>query len=319
MNKIRFAILGAGGIANQFARAAALVDDAEIVAVASKSSADRAAAFAEHHKIPASYDSYDALLARDDIDVVYIATTHNFHADNIKQCLLAGKHVICEKPMVLTESDARACFALAQEKNLFLMEAMWTRCLPALQKARAWIEAGRIGTLQSANSVIGFRAGNDTNGRLLNPALAGGAMYDIGVYAIEIVSYLMGESVDEVAFMRRDHEITGVDSRVSMILRYPSADACLQCLFTSNPKEYTIINGSHGFIEIPASHSVREAHLFDENRTLIETVSAPFENGFTFEIEEVIRCVREGRCTSKINPHEMTINCAKIFETVLGH
>lgn len=317
MNKIRFAILGAGGIANQFARAAALVEDAEIIAVASKSSADRAAAFAERHNIPASYGSYEELLARDDIDVVYIATTHNFHADNIMQCLNAGKHVICEKPMVLTENDARACFELAKEKNLFLMEAMWTRFLPALQKARKWIEEGRIGTIQSANAVIGFRAGNDPAGRLLNPALAGGAMYDIGVYAIEIVSYLMGEAVGDVIFKRRNHEVTGVDSNVSMILSYPSADACLQCMFTSNPKEYTVINGSKGFIEIPASHSVREARLFGENRALIETVTEPYENGFTFEIEEVIRCVREGRITSDTNPPEMTIECAKIFETVL--
>ena len=88
-------------------------------------------------------------------------------------------------------------------------------------------------------------------------------------------------------------------------------------MVNANPKEYTIINGSKGFIEIPASHSVREARLFGANRELVEKCEIPYQNGFTFEIEEMIRCIEEGKITSEINPPEMTIECARIFDTVL--
>lgn len=314
---LRFAVLGAGGIANQFANAVSLVEKAEIIAVASKS-AERAAAFAERHSIPNSYGSYAEMLANPDVDAVYVATTHNFHKENIIDCLSAGKHVLSEKPMVLTEADAKECFDLAREKNLFLMEAMWTRCLPALRKAREWIAEGRIGEVRSANSVIGFNAGSNTAGRILNPDLAGGAIYDIGVYSIEIVSALMNEPVENIVFSRRSHPVTGVDACVSLILSYPTADACIQCMVNGNPKEYTIVNGSKGFIEIPASHSVREVRLHGENRALVEKFEAPYQNGFTFEIEEMIACIEAGKLTSDINPPEMTIECARIFDTVLG-
>ncbi|MBE6570539.1 MAG: Gfo/Idh/MocA family oxidoreductase [Ruminococcaceae bacterium] len=314
---LRFAVLGAGGIANQFANAVSLVEKAEIIAVASKS-AERAAAFAERHSILNSYGSYAEMLRNPDVDAVYVATTHNFHKENIIDCLNAGKHVLSEKPMVLTEAGAKECFALAREKNLFLMEAMWSRCLPALRKAREWIAEGRIGEVRSANSVIGFNAGNNTAGRILNPDLAGGAIYDIGVYPIEIVSALMNAPVENILFSRRNHPVTGVDACVSLILSYPNADACIQCMVNGNPKEYTIVNGSKGFIEIPASHSVCEVRLHGENHALIEKFEAPYQNGFTFEIEEMIACIEAGKLTSDINPPEVTVECARIFDTVLG-
>ena len=314
---LRFAVLGTGGIANQFAHAVSLIDNAVIVAAASRSSAERAAAYAEKHSIKNSYGSYEEMLANPEVDAVYIATTHNFHKENIIQCLNAGKHILCEKPMVLTEADAKECFDLAKEKNLFLMEAMWTRCLPALRKAREWIAEGKIGKVVSANSVIGFRAGDNFKGRILNPDLAGGAIYDIGVYSIEIVSALIGEAVENITFSCRRHKVTGVDESVSLILSYPSADACIQCMVNANPKEYTIINGENGFIEIPASHSVREVRLHGANRELVEKCESPYQNGFTFEIEEMIRCIEEGKLTSDINPPEMTLECARIFDTVL--
>lgn len=316
MTPVRFGIIGTGGIANQFVRAVALTENAVITAAASKTP-ERAAEFAKRNNIPAACASYDELLARDDVDAVYIATTHNFHFDNITQCLCAGKHVLCEKPMVLTEEDAKACFALAKEKNLFLMEAMWTRCIPALQQAKQWIADGRIGKPAVVNAVIGFNAPKDPNYRLYNPALAGGALYDVGVYPIEIVSALLGEPVQDVASRCRMAD-TGVDECVSLILSYPSADACIQCMFTANPKEYTIVSGSEGVIEIPASHSVRKVFLYDRSHNLVDTIESTYENGFIYEIEETVRCIREGRLTSDINPPEMTIECARIFDAVLG-
>lgn len=316
MSTYRFGIIGAGNIANHFCNAVKLVEGAEVAAVSS-TSLDRAEDFARRNGIGQAYGSYEEMLQSSDIDIVYIATTHNFHMKNIRLCLEYGKHVLCEKAMVLTADDAREAFRLAKEKGLFLMEAMWTRFLPQYVKAKQWITEGRIGEPRSGDVVIGFHVAQDPESRILNPKLAGGAMYDIGVYAIEPISYLIGESVVDAVGFWRPNPITGVDDHVSMILRYPSCDATLQCMVCATPKEYVMLTGSKGYIEIPfvtGGHTVR---LYDGERKLVEEFHEEWQNGFVFEIEEVIRCLDAGLTESPVMPARDTIECARIYDTVL--
>lgn len=317
MRKIRFGIMGAGRIAGQFVRAMAFVKTAEVVAVASKS-IEKAENFAKENGV-ASFCSYENLLSRDDIDAVYVATTHNFHYENIKSCLECGKHILCEKAMVINEKDATELFELAKSKGLFLMEAMWTRFLPSMQKAKKWIEDGKIGKIQSVSGVIGFRNNGDTESRILNPALAGGALYDIGVYAIEIASFLVGEKIVDVQGKVRRDERTGVDARVSFVAEFETVDACLQCLITSNAKEYMIINGDKGYIEIPTSHVNNECFLYNSKRKLVKHFKKEFTggNGFVYEIEETVKCIRKGKTESDIMPASATIECARVFDKLL--
>lgn len=312
----RFGIIGAGGIAAHFCNAVRLVEGAEVVAVASSSSA-RAKEFAERNGIGEHYGSYEQMLQNADINIVYIATTHNFHMENIRLCFAYGKHVLCEKSMVLTAADAREAFAMAKEKGLFLMEAMWTRFLPQYQKAKAWITSGRIGKIQSANGVIAFRVPQNPEGRLLNPALAGGAMYDIGVYVIEPLTYLIGEKVENSLGVWRPHPVTGVDERATVILQFSSCDAAVQCLFSTNAREYVFVNGDEGYIEIPFATGGHTVRLYDGQRNLVEEFRQEWENGFVFELEEVIRCIREGRQYSEVMPPEATIECAGIYDRIL--
>lgn len=316
MNICRFGIIGAGSIAAHFCKAVKMVQDAEVVAVAS-SSEERAEEFARANGIEQFYGSYEEMLRRADINIVYIATTHNFHMDNIRLCFEYGKHVLCEKAMVLTAAEAREIFALAREKNLFCMEAMWSRFLPQYQKAKQWIMEGRIGKIQAASVVIGFKATDDPKHRLINPELAGGAMYDIGVYAIEPLTYLIGEKVEKVLGVWRPHSVTGVDARVSMILQFASCDAALQCLFTSNAKEYVVINGSEGIVELPFVSGGFDARLYDEEKNLVEEFHEYWDHGFVFELEEVVGCIRDGKITSDIMPPEATIECAEIYDRIL--
>ena len=317
MQTIRFAILGAGGIAAKFKDAVDRTEGAEVVAVGSKSP-ERAAAFAGKHNIARWYGSYGEMLACPDIDAVYIATTHNFHKENLMECIHAGKHIICEKPMVLTEADAAEVFALAREKGVFLMEAMWSRFLPHLQQAKKWIAEGRIGKIESARAVIGFRGNGKFETRLYNPELAGGGLYDIGVYPIEIVSWLVGEPVEDCLSLYRNHPVTGVDENVSMILQYPSCDAVIQCLITCTVREHIILDGTKGSIEIPRSHLGDTCILYDADCREVETFTQTYPNGFTFEVAEAVRCIREGRQFSDTIPPEDTIACARIFDIVLG-
>jgi len=317
MQTIRFAILGAGGIAAKFKDAIDRTEGAEVVAVGSKS-LERAAAFAEKHNISRWYGSYAEMLSCPDIDAVYIATTHNFHMENIMECINAGKHIVCEKPMVLTEADARKVFSLAGEKGVFLMEAMWSRFLPHLQQAKQWITEGRIGKIESVRAVIGFRGNEKFETRLYNPDLAGGGLYDIGVYPIEIVSWLVGEPVEDCISMWRKHPVTGVDENVSMILRYRSCDAVIQCLITCTVKEHIILDGTKGSIEIPRSHLGDTCILYDENCREAERFTCTYPNGFIYEAAEAVQCIREGRQFSETIPPADTIACAHIFDRVLG-
>ena len=323
MEKLRFGIMGAGGIANKFADAVRLVReedgfDVTVAAVSSKS-ADRAQAFADRNRIPSAYGDYAEMLARDDIDAVYIATTHNFHADNLRQAIAAGKHILCEKPMVLTEAEAREIFALAREKGVFLMEAMWSNFLPAIVKAKEWIAAGAIGDVITAHGAIGFHGSSNTESRILNPALAGGAMYDIGVYPIEILTRLIGEPVESAMASVRRHPVTGVDTSVTMLLRYPSADAVIECSVSCAPRCFFSITGTGGIIEINGHEGTR-ADRFDAGRRHVEAFISEFPNGngFVYEIREVIRCLADGKLTSDVMTPDATIGCAKLFDQILG-
>ncbi len=316
MKTIRFGIIGAGFIANKFCDAVKLTEYAEVSAVSS-SREERAKAFAEKNGVPQAYGSYEKMLRNAEIDAVYIATTHNFHMDNIRLCFAYGKHVLCEKAMVLTADDAREVFRLAKEKNLFCMEAMWSNFLPPVQKAKEWITSGAIGEIQAVSAVIGFNGGGNPESRLYNPKLAGGAMYDIGVYPAEIVSYLVGEPIEDCVGMWRPHAITGVDERATFLLRYASCDAAIQCMLTSNAREYMIFNGSKGCIELPFGSGGFLAKRYDSRCQLTETFEGRFENGFVYEIEEVVRCINEGRITSDVMPPEATIRCAEIYDKIL--
>ena len=323
MEKLRFGIMGAGGIANKFAHAVRLVReedgfDVTVEAVSSKS-LERAQAFADRNGISSAYGDYAEMLSRDDIDAVYIATTHNFHAENLRQVIDAGKHILCEKPMVLTEADAREIFALAQEKGVFLMEAMWSNFLPAIVKAKEWITSGRIGDVITAHGAIGFHGGSNIEGRILNPALAGGAMYDIGVYPIEILTYLIGENVEDAMASVRRHPITGVDTGLAMILRYPTADAVIQCCVSCAPRCFLSVTGTGGIIEING-HEGNRANLFDAGRRPVEEFTSQFPegNGFVYEIREVIRCLKDGKLTSDVMPPDATIGCCKLYDQILG-
>ena len=306
MKELRFGIMGAGAIAGKFVNAAEVTEGAVVTAVSSKSM-ERAAVFAEKKNIP-WYGSYTDMLEREDVDAVYIATTHNFHKENLRMCIEAGKHVLCEKAMLLTEADAREIFALA---------AMWSRFLPTMTKAKQWIEEGHIGQIQSATAVIGFHPQFSPESRLYNPALAGGAMYDIGVYPIEWVSWLVGEPIEDCLSFRRDNPVTGVDENVSFLLRFPSCDASIQCMFTASPKEFVLVHGSEGYIELPCLNGDRRAMLYDGSRRLVETYTMEEVNGFIYELEEMLRCIRKGKITSDRMPPEVTIECARVFDRVL--
>lgn len=310
-----FGIIGAGNIAHKFIEAVRMTKNADVTAVASKS-LERARDWAEKEGLSRYYDSYETLLADPDIDIIYIATLSNAHYDNIKACLEAGKQVICEKPMTQTASQAQEMITLAREKQLFLMEGMWSRFLPKSLRVRRWIQEGRIGELHLMQANIGWKADKTYNKRLFYPELDGGSLYDIGIYPMELLPYYADQKITQMQFLKKDYS-TGVDEIVSLNLQLERCIANIQCSFTTKMPEDAYLYGSDGYIHIPKIHFGNRARLYDLEDRLVEDFHEGLDNGFYYEVCEVISCIEKGQTESSICPLNMTYDNAKLFDHVL--
>ncbi len=303
--KLRWGIIGAGVIAHKMADAIALDPHSELVAVASKTP-EKAQQFAQKHRISAC-GNYQELVERADVDVVYIATTHNFHFDNTELCLQHGKHALVEKPFTVNEREARQLIRLAQDKSLFLMEALWVRYLPSIVRLRQLVQSGAIGDVKLLNLIFGGIAPPEYKGRMYALELAGGVTLDMGVYPITLANYLMGQlPVDSHSFCTFSD--SGVDELASYQLKYPNGCiATINTSFNLHTRQAANIYGSTGFIEFPQFQQGAEFTVFTHNgtREIVKTETVRethHENGFRYQVAEVVRCIRAGKLESEIMP-----------------
>ncbi len=213
----RWGILATGKIARTFATDLALVPDAELVAVGSRS-IGAAESFAATYGGTA-YGSYDELVADPDVDVVYVASPHSLHLEHARLAMAAGKHVLCEKPMTLSVSDAEEMVALAAHHDRFLMEAMWTACHPVVRAVVDGVRSGRFGRPRHLHAELGFVVDADPGDRMFDPALGGGALLDMGVYPLTMAHLLLGEAESLTA--TADLSERGIDLDVAVSGRYP--------------------------------------------------------------------------------------------------
>ena len=213
-DRTRWAIVGPGDIARRTVRDIQRVSSIELVGIASRS-LDRASAFASEFDIPRSYGSYEALLDDPEIDVIYVAVPHSEHFELSRRALLAGKHVLCEKPFTTTAQDARELAALAADRGLFLMEAMWMRFSPAILKLQELIAAGTIGEPTFASASFGVAFPAEVH-RMWDPALAGGALLDLGVYTVTFAQLFLGAPDDIVVHGRA--QSNGIDLHETVYL-----------------------------------------------------------------------------------------------------
>jgi predicted dehydrogenase len=300
-NKVRWAILGAGRIANAFAKDFYLMQNAELIAVAS-SDKEKAASFAKEYNIPEAI-SHEELFNSDSIDAVYIATTHNFHFEQAMHCLQNGKAVLCEKPITVNDSQFKKLMSVSEEKNIFLMEAMWTYFLPAIQKANEWLAQGRIGKLKVIQADFAFNMEKNMEGRMYNPNLAGGALLDLGVYPISLAYYFAGKSPEEItASGVMTH--TGVDESVGMIFQYGDVTADLFTSMVTRMGNTLKLFGEEGYIEIPDFWKAGAARIFDKEFNHVETYEDHrTSHGFIFEMQHANDKILSGRIESDIIPH----------------
>jgi predicted dehydrogenase len=292
-------ILATGGIARTFTRDL-LAHGHRVEAVGSRSAAS-ASAFAAELGIPRGYGSYEELVADPLVDVVYVATPHNFHAANAILALQAGKHVLVEKSFTLNVAQAREVVDFAAAQGLLVMEAMWTRFLPHMREVRSWIQTGRIGEVRSLHADHTQSLPLDPGHRLNDPARAGGALLDLGVYPISFAHDLLGP-VQEVHAMAT-FKPTGVDGSVATVLRH--AGGAVSTSFSSaeaRGSNRATILGTEGRIEIDATwYAPAPVTVYDSGNQPTDRFDEPVTGrGMQFQAAEVERLLARGETASTL-------------------
>jgi predicted dehydrogenase len=312
---IRWGILGTGGIAEVFTSDLLRLDGHEVTAVGSRAPAT-AEAFAGRFGVDRAYGTYAELAADEDVDVVYVATPHPAHFEAARVCLEAGRAVLVEKPLTVSADEARRLAEIARARRLFMMEAMWTRFSPLVQRLHALVGDGAIGDVSAVYADFSIAPPYDPAHRLWNPDLAGGALLDLGCYVLSIAWPLLGPpgTVQATAAPAP----TGVDANTGILLGYESgAVALLHCgLMGASPHTATVV-GTKGRIELASPFYRPTAMTLTRPEGKSETFTVELEgNGYTYQAREVERCLRAGLTESPLLPLEESLAVLEVIDEI---
>jgi predicted dehydrogenase len=301
---LRWGVIGPGGIAADFTDALHAHTTQRMVACGSRS-AERAAAFAAAHGVQRSYGSYEQLVGDPEVDVVYVATPHSEHLEHALLAIRAGKHVLIEKPIAATAEQGRAIAAAAREAGVFAMEAMWTRYLPQTDIVRQLLDDGALGEVRVVTADFGSRPPFDPRGRLWDPALAGGALLDLGVYVVSWAAFALGAPAGIIA--TGTLASTGVDEQVALVLSSARGGQALLStgLRAVTPSQATIA-GTEARVEMDSPFwSPSGLRVFRADGRLAahwtDPYGRPHREGMSYEAAALARFVAEGRTESPLH------------------
>ena len=305
----RLGIIGAGWIARKMVKALAPLDEVEVYAVGSRSY-EKAAAFAQEHAIPVAYGSYEELVCDPLVDLVYIATPHSHHYEHAMLALDHGKHVLVEKAFTANTAQASDLIATARAKGLFITEAIWTRYMPLSHKVREIMESGVIGEPRILTATLCYMM--EFKERIVRADLCGGALLDLGVYALNFARMYFG--TDIVKTVSNCHlGPTGMDMHESISLSYADGKMSnLQAGELCLNDRQGIISGTEGYIRVDNINCPEVIEVY-RNYELVERYVKPDDmvNGYEYQVLECMRCKREGLLESPMMPHEETVSIMK--------
>ncbi len=280
--KLRWGILATGKIAHSFASDLLLLQERHVIQAVASRSSDKARSFADEYSVKSFHSSYEDLIADKNVDIIYIATPHHLHEKWAIKALEANKHVLCEKPMGVNQSQTRRILETARKQNKFLMEALWSRFNPSINKALEVIKNGTIGKIKYVQSDFAFSATPDPEGRLFNPALAGGATLDIGIYPIFLSYLLLGKP--KTIHTEHQFAATGVDLKVSATFTYDDIHASMYWGLDSHSPMDATISGTKGSITIHGRwHESSALSIHTDSRSKIDFPLTG--RGYSYEIE----------------------------------
>ena len=302
---LRVGILGAGKIAGIMARTLREMENVQAWAVASRER-ERAEEFARTYGIERAYGSYEELVEDPAVDLIYVATPHSHHAEHCLLCIEHGKPVLCEKAFTANAAQARQVLARAEERGVFLTEAIWTRYMPSRRMIDDLIGEGALGEVFSLTANLGYPLTHVE--RIMEPALAGGALLDIGIYPLNFASMVLGDEVEDVtsACVKTS---TGVDAQSSIVLRYRDGKmATLHTTVLAATEQYGIIYGTKGYLIAHNINNIDRISLFGPDRSLRREITVPKQiTGYEYEVEACRRALETGALECPEMPHAQTL------------
>jgi len=314
---MNWGILGSGSIARRWMTGVRLAQDINVIAVASRR-VESARKFAEEYGIEHVYESCEALLKRDDIDCIYVATPHTEHASLSIMAMAHGKAVLCEKPLAPNAAQVKEIIEAQKKTGVFVMEAMWMRFFPAFEKARDLIVAGEIGEVRAIEASFSFRTEDtDKNNRQLSPALAGGGLLDVGVYGLHFCQGMLNAwPLEKTSFcsMNTDENQYGVDEQAVLLMRFPGdVLATVRCGVKTTLPDDAVIYGTKGRIAFKRFWSPDGFVISDAkgDRLIACPVQNPPDGGFQYEINHVQECVKKGLTQSPVMPLCLSLKMAE--------
>ncbi len=313
--KIRFGIVGTGTIAHRFANAIKNVDNAELVAVASRTK-ENAEKFGNEFNIPVRFDSYRKMAESDIIDAAYIAVPHSGHITCSMLMMNNGKHVLCEKPMAVNTGEAELMFCCAKENNVLLMEAMWARLVPGTLKMLEIIKEGVLGDILAVEGKFCYTMDEDEmDHHVFKPENGGGALLDVGVYGLNFASWYLGKDVTDIC-TQADY-YNGTDSHTCTLLKFKNgAIADLSSATLLRKPNEGFVYGSKGYAYLQRFYAPQEIKIHLNNGET-QIISTPYAgNGFEEQITHFSECILQGLKESPVITHQQTLYITRQMDKI---
>lgn len=310
----RIGILGAGHIAHKMAYTVSQMEGYEVWAVASRSQ-ENADNFARQYGITRAYNNYEALVADPDVELIYIATPHSHHYAHARMCLLGGKPVLCEKSFTTNAREAGELFALSREKGVYIAEAVWTRFMPLSQKITELVHSGIIGTPRTLSANLCYPVADKE--RLKRPELGGGALLDIGTYALHFAAMAFGTEVERTESVCTLTD-TGVDAQESITQFFPEGRmAVLYSSIYARSDRKGIISGDKGYIVVENINNPQVARVYDGFDNLVAEHWAPQQiTGFEYQVQASFDALSTGAIETPFIPHAETLRMMRLMDSL---
>ena len=312
--KLKVGILGAGHIAQKMATTLMGMKEAELYAVAARE-LSRAEQFADEFHAQKAYGNYEALADDPDIDLIYIATPHSHHFGPARMCLLKGKPVLCEKAFTANAREAEELIRIAQEKQVFLAEAIWTRYMPFSRTIRELTESGIIGKPMMLTASLGYPIAHKE--RIVRLELCGGALYDLGVYPINFALMTFGNDLEKITSTCMKNE-AGVDMQNSITFTYRDGRmAVMQTTAFCASDRQGIISGDKGYLVIDNINNPQQAVVYNTDHQETGRYTCPPQiTGFEYQVLEAAEAIRQGAIEPASMPHAETLRVMRMLDSL---
>lgn len=312
--KLKVGILGTGHIAQKMATTLMGMKEAELYAVAARE-LSRAEQFADEFHAQKAYGNYEALADDPDIDLIYIATPHSHHFGPARMCLLKGKPVLCEKAFTANAREAEELIRIAQEKQVFLAEAIWTRYMPFSRTIRELTESGIIGKPMMLTASLGYPIAHKE--RIVRLELCGGALYDLGVYPINFALMTFGNDLEKITSTCMKNE-AGVDMQNSITFTYRDGRmAVMQTTAFCASDRQGIISGDKGYLVIDNINNPQQAVVYNTDHQETGRYTCPPQiTGFEYQVLEAAEAIRHGAIEPASMPHAETLRVMRMLDSL---